>query len=132
MRTIYVLIATKQYDTAPKVLRAFHTEADAAAMKEIIDACNPSMAVEIFPTQIDWPEKSLTLKTGPAPIGLPVGQPTATWVGSKDDLAVGWDGRSARLYEDGGPLLGVLTAKPHAADPPVAFIPENPDGPTAA
>lgn len=59
MKTIYVLVAAKVYDASPKVLRAFHTEADAIAMKDLVDACNPSRAVEIFPTQIEWPEPSL-------------------------------------------------------------------------
>lgn len=132
MRTIYVFLAEKQYSSS-KVIAAFDTQEGADKMKELIEAVEPRWTLSVQPIELHVaPPKPVMLKTGPEPIGRPVGQPTATWVGSKDDNAVGWDRRSARLYEDGGPLVGVLNAKPHAADPPLAFIPENPDGPGAA
>lgn len=73
MRTIYVLLASKQYDSAPKVLRAFHTEAEAIAVKEMIDACNPTRPVEVVATRLDGQAEARPL--APPTHGFPAGVP---------------------------------------------------------
>jgi len=52
MRTIYVVLASKHYDTSPKVLRAFDTQAEADGLKELIESCSPSRQIEVVPTQL--------------------------------------------------------------------------------
>jgi hypothetical protein len=85
MKTIYVLLASKQYDATPKVLRAFHTEADAIAMKELIDACHPSRAVEVVATQLDGQADPKPFPSIPAP--LPNGWPLVTGTGTAPSIA---------------------------------------------
>lgn len=115
MRTIYVILAEKQYISS-KVLAAFDSEAAANKLKETIEAVEPRWTLAVQPIELQVaPSEPPVLR-----FDLSTLKPDAVWNGDRLDVDHALDGSNARIYGDGGPVKG----KP--------FIPENPDGPGAA
>ena len=130
MTTIHVIVASKQYEAAPKLIAAFGTPEAAAKMMDTLASVEPRLTLSVMPVELsDLPLHRISIKTAPAP------EPGGSWVTAPDIryaatlTEIDAQGRSARLFEQGGPVKGELMV---GDDPTEVFIPSNPDGPTAA
>jgi hypothetical protein len=122
MRTIYVILAEKQYSSS-KVLAAFDSEDAANKLKETIEAVEPRWTLAVQPIDLQVAPS----QPNPIRFDLATSKPDVVWNGHPSTLDHALDGSSVRIYGDGGPVKG----EPHAADPPEILIASNPLPPTA-
>lgn len=99
MRTIYVILAEKQYSSS-KVIAAFDTQEGADNLKEVIEGVEPRFTLSVQRIELHSEGVNSYLSRVSVPKPNPPG--------------------------------GLISGTPLAADPPEAFISENPDGPGAA